>query len=118
VACERRYHTKINPPLPHFTCSELSAAKCNLLTVEKGSYEESTLTVEENKDILGLRLDILIYENSALLGRYAALSANSLPTFQEYLSVPSSKVKKSKLLYYFRRGQIPKDKVLEYSIFS
>ena len=35
-------------------------------------------------------------EFSTLLGYYAALSGNSLPTFQDDLSVPSSRVKKSK----------------------
>jgi len=34
----------------------------------------------------------------ALLGYYAAYSGNSLPTFQDNLLVPSSKVKISKLL--------------------
>jgi hypothetical protein len=35
-------------------------------------------------------------EISAILRYYAALSGNSLPSFQDNLSVPSSKVKKSK----------------------
>jgi len=108
VACERRQHTKINPPFPNFTSSELSAAKCDLVTVEKGSYEENTLNEEENKEILSLRFDIPVYENSAVLDCCTALSGNSLPTFRENLSIPSSRVKKSKFLYYFRRGQIAK----------
>jgi hypothetical protein len=35
-------------------------------------------------------------EICALLGYYAALSASSVPTFRDNLSVPSSRVKKSK----------------------
>jgi hypothetical protein len=33
----------------------------------------------------------------ALLGYYAALSGSSVPTFRDNLSVPSSRVKKSKI---------------------
>jgi len=36
------------------------------------------------------------YEVSALLRYYAALSGNSLPTFWDSISIPSSRVKKSK----------------------
>jgi hypothetical protein len=35
-------------------------------------------------------------EICALLGNYAALSVNPLPTFRDNVSVPSSRVKKSK----------------------
>jgi hypothetical protein len=37
-----------------------------------------------------------IDENCALLGYYAAISGNFLPTFRDNLSVPSSGVKNSK----------------------
>ena len=39
---------------------------------------------------------MLSYENSALLGYYAASSGNLLPTFRDNLSVPSSEVKNPK----------------------
>jgi len=35
-------------------------------------------------------------ENCALLGCYAASSGNSIPTFRDNLSVPSSRVQESK----------------------
>jgi hypothetical protein len=38
-------------------------------------------------------------ETCALLGYFAAYSGNSLPTFRDNLSVPSSNVNKSKSLY-------------------
>jgi hypothetical protein len=41
----------------------------------------------------GFRRDV--DEIGALLGYYAASSGNTLPTFQDNLSVPSSRVKKS-----------------------
>ena len=44
--------------------------------------------------ISGLRREV--DEICALLGYYAAYSDNSLPTFRDKLSVPSSRVKKSK----------------------
>jgi hypothetical protein len=42
--------------------------------------------------ISGFRRDV--DEIFAILGYYAALSGNSLPTFRENVSVPSSRVKK------------------------
>jgi len=44
--------------------------------------------------ISGFRREVA--ENCALLGHYATNSGNSLPTFREDLSVPSSKVNKTK----------------------
>jgi len=41
--------------------------------------------------IPGFRLEVI--QNCALLGYYAASSGNSLPTFRDNLSVPSSRVK-------------------------
>jgi hypothetical protein len=38
----------------------------------------------------------LVDEICALLGYYAALSGNPLPTFRDNLLIPSSRVKKSK----------------------
>ena len=66
------------------------AAKCDSVTVEKTVYKEKTLNKEESNEILNLLLDI--HENYALLSSYAALSGNSLSTFREIPSVPSSRV--------------------------
>jgi hypothetical protein len=44
--------------------------------------------------ISGLRRDVV--EICAILGYYAASSGNPLPTFRDNVSVPSSRVKKSK----------------------
>ena len=44
--------------------------------------------------ISGFRRDV--DEICVLLGYYAALSGNSVPTFRDNISVPSSRVKKSK----------------------
>jgi hypothetical protein len=71
--------------------------------VEKGSYEENMLNEEENKEILGLSLDILVYEKSALLHCYAALSGNFLPMFRENLTVPSSKSQEIQILVLFQK---------------
>jgi len=43
------------------------------------------------------------YEICATLGYYAAYCGNSLPTFRNNLSVPSSRVNKSKILDIGRR---------------
>jgi hypothetical protein len=45
-------------------------------------------------------------ENCALLWYYAAYSGNSLPTFRDNLWVPSSKVKKFKMNWTFKMGQM------------
>jgi len=46
----------------------------------------------------GVLQSLYKYDICTILGYYAAYSGNSLPTFRDNLSVPSSRVKKSKLL--------------------
>ena len=67
-------------------------------TVTTGQKSVSSNTLEETSEnslpivISDFRRDVP--EICALLGYYAALSGSSVPTFQENLSVPSSRVKK------------------------
>jgi len=49
----------------------------------------------------------MVYEICALLGCYATHGGNSLPTLQYNLSVPSSRVKKSKKRHYCIMGCVP-----------
>jgi hypothetical protein len=61
-----------------------------------------------------------IDENCALLGYYAASSGNSLPTFRDNLSVPSSKVKNlanGSLAEFFNRIRIRMGIFLVFFIF-
>jgi hypothetical protein len=58
-----------------------------------GNPQRSTLR-RINTAISGIRRDV---EIRTLLGYYAASNGNPLPTFRDNVSVPSSRVKKSKL---------------------
>jgi hypothetical protein len=68
----------------------LPAYDCNI----KGRHRLKTFDSRVPRKTFGpnkKKVDIF-----ALLGYYAALSGNSVPTFRDNISVPSSRVKKSK----------------------
>jgi hypothetical protein len=52
-------------------------------------------------EIVSLYLKFDLCEICALLGYYAVLSGNSVTTFQDNISVPSSRVKKSEKKAFF-----------------
>ena len=60
-------------------------------TEKLGSEEFRWSEIGDHCVFAGFRHEVA--ENCALLGYYAASSGNFLPTFQDNLSVPSSKVK-------------------------
>jgi hypothetical protein len=64
------------------------------LAIHKLTSSTYKNTKEYKCVISGFRREV--HENCALLGYYAAHSGNTLPTFRDNLSVPSSSFKKSK----------------------
>jgi hypothetical protein len=62
--------------------------------VIRNNVEYWTMRGEEND--LNVLKSSNILENCALVGYYAASSGNSLPTFRDNVSVPSSKFKNPK----------------------
>ena len=66
---------------------ERNFVKCWILDTSENRSETSV--------ILGFRREV--DENCALLGYYVASSGNSLPTFRDNLSIPSSRVKMDKI---------------------
>jgi len=63
----------------------------------------------ETKSCTKTRADKIIPEVCALLGLYTVQSGNSVPTFWEYLSIPSSRVMRLKQNYHCMLRKIPKE---------